>query len=154
MTMPSLRRKRIHLVGALFLLLSCLVIPASAIYASQAGVVDWYVISRSFFQVCRVYTHPKDHLRHHTWIGKTRWSALTSPSRLVVSTERNMLASINTDTGAIGRKLLFFITCTCSYAMFSFPIEWRQELDEPVGELQASASGIKVDMNACIMVTY
>lgn len=108
MTMPSLRRKRIHLVGALFLLLSCLVIPATAIYASQAGVVDWYVISRSFFQVCRVYTHPKDHLRHHTWIGKTRWSALTSPSRLVVSTERNMLASINTDTGAIGRKLLFY----------------------------------------------
>ncbi|KAI7878778.1 DUF1620-domain-containing protein [Lichtheimia hyalospora FSU 10163] len=99
MTMPSSRRKHIHFLSALFLLLSCIAIPATAIYASQAGIVDW----------------------HHTWIGKARWSALTAPSQLVVSTERNMLASINTDTGAI---------------------VWRQELNEPVGELQASTSGV------------
>lgn len=114
MTMPSPRRKRIQLLSALLLLLSCIAVPATAIYASQAGVVDWYVICVPLSNCVKVYSSSIGALRHHTWVGKARWSALTSPSRLVVSTERNMLASINTDTGAIGTRLFFY----CMHVLF------------------------------------
>ena len=80
-------------------------------------VSSWYcrLVRHCRSLECVGYTHPVGELRHHTWIGKARWSALTAPSQLVVSTERNMLASINTDTGAIGTRLFLFVTCTCSY---------------------------------------
>lgn len=76
---------------------------------------------RSFIKVCKVYSSSVGELRHHTWVGKAQWSALTSPSRLVVSTERNMLASINTDTGAIGTRLFFYYMHALFYSILMRP---------------------------------
>ncbi|KAI9472951.1 hypothetical protein BDB00DRAFT_860797 [Zychaea mexicana] len=70
-----------------------------AIYESQAGVIDW----------------------HHAWVGKTRWAHSIGTSRLVVGTERNVMASLDTESGAI---------------------VWRQVLDHPVKEFHATSSGI------------
>ncbi|KAI8141918.1 hypothetical protein BJV82DRAFT_670011 [Fennellomyces sp. T-0311] len=73
--------------------------PSNAIYESQAGVIDW----------------------HHAWVGKSRWAAPIGTSRLVVGTERNVLASLDTESG---------------------DIVWRQALDHPVNEFHATATGV------------
>ncbi|CAO3620546.1 unnamed protein product [Cunninghamella blakesleeana] len=63
-----------------------------AIYESQAGVFDW----------------------HHSWIGKPQWVGEYKEhisSHIIISTERNVLAFLNSSSGAI---------------------EWRQVLNAPI----------------------
>ncbi|KAI9314818.1 hypothetical protein BX666DRAFT_1861888 [Dichotomocladium elegans] len=99
--MPSLRRYRGLLIATLLTILICVANPVDAIYESQAGVFDW----------------------HHAWVGKAKWSSLTDSSRVVIGTERNVLASLNTDTG---------------------DIVWRQAFEVPVKEYHSTGTGILV----------
>ncbi|KAI8064566.1 hypothetical protein BC940DRAFT_305397 [Gongronella butleri] len=73
----------------------------SAVYESQAGVIDW----------------------HHTWVGKPLWIGNYDSDRvprLLVSTERNVLASLNFATGSL---------------------QWRQQLDHAIATPQWTESG-------------
>lgn len=74
---------RITSCGLYLLLLSIayLGIPVLAIYESQAGTFDW----------------------HHTWIGHPREAFDVDDKHVVVYTDRNVFASINKETGAIGK---------------------------------------------------
>ncbi|KAG2223376.1 hypothetical protein INT45_002871 [Circinella minor] len=80
-------------------ILQCLTPSINAIYESQAGVIDW----------------------HHAWVGKTRWAQSTGTSKFIVGTERNVLASLDTESGAI---------------------VWRQALDQSISEYYGTKSGI------------
>ncbi|CAO3582557.1 unnamed protein product [Absidia cylindrospora] len=76
--------------------------PVDAIYESQAGVFDW----------------------HYSWVGKPHWTAHyqhESSSHIVISTDRNVLASLDASTGAI---------------------EWRQLLGSNVKQPQLTSQGI------------
>ncbi|KAI8335748.1 hypothetical protein BC941DRAFT_377420 [Chlamydoabsidia padenii] len=85
--------------------LTCLSIclgPVQAIYESQAGVFDW----------------------HHAWIGKPRWTAQyqhDATSHVIISTERNVLASLDASTGAI---------------------DWRQYLENDIEDPKLTSQGI------------
>ncbi|ORZ03581.1 hypothetical protein BCR43DRAFT_483607 [Syncephalastrum racemosum] len=70
-----------------------------ALYESQAGVFDW----------------------HHTWIGKPHWAHSYDASRLLIATERNVLASMDSKSGAI---------------------VWRQVFEDPIQAIEATDSGI------------
>lgn len=75
--------KMITLRGLLLLLfgIACLSVPTQAIYESQAGAFDW----------------------HHTWIGHPREAFNIDDNHVLVYSDRNVFASINKHTGAIGK---------------------------------------------------
>ncbi|KAI8076339.1 uncharacterized protein BX664DRAFT_287861 [Halteromyces radiatus] len=85
-----------------FLLLYFCTGSVRAIYESQAGVFDW----------------------HHTWIGKPRWVAHhqhATSSHVIIATERNVLASLDSSTGSI---------------------DWRQLMEHEFQEPRLTTEGI------------
>ncbi|KAG0759110.1 hypothetical protein G6F24_009309 [Rhizopus arrhizus] len=92
---------RITSCGLLFLILSIahLFIPVLAIYESEAGTFDW----------------------HHVWIGHPQEAFKIDDDRILVYSDRNVFASLNTYTGAV---------------------EWRQVLDKQLTSFQVSDAGI------------
>ncbi|KAF7729983.1 hypothetical protein EC973_003396 [Apophysomyces ossiformis] len=92
------RRKACLLTLGLLYVFLC-VTPVSAIYQSEAGVFDW----------------------HHSWVGKARQALLLNTTHLAVSTDRNVLASLEVETGTIA---------------------WRQLLDEPIVDMKVSDKGV------------
>ncbi|ORZ15782.1 hypothetical protein BCR42DRAFT_42767 [Absidia repens] len=94
--------KRYFLLAFSLLCASICVSPVDAIYESQAGVFDW----------------------HHSWVGKPHWTAQyqhESSSHIIISTDRNVLASLNALTGEI---------------------EWRQLLENSIKRPQLTSQGI------------
>ncbi|GAA5817056.1 hypothetical protein MFLAVUS_010593 [Mucor flavus] len=75
------------------------IVPATAIYESQAGTFDW----------------------HHTWVGHPREAVKIDNDHLAVYSEKNIIASLNTHSGAV---------------------EWRQVLDNDLDQFLATDSGI------------
>ncbi|CEP08079.1 hypothetical protein [Parasitella parasitica] len=66
-------------VFLLGLLLLQVVLPSAAIYENQAGLFDW----------------------HHTWVGHPREAVKLDEKHIAVYSERNIIASLNTDNGAV-----------------------------------------------------
>ncbi|KAK4519912.1 uncharacterized protein ATC70_010156 [Mucor velutinosus] len=81
------------------LLLLHVALPATAIYENQAGLFDW----------------------HHTWVGHPREAVKLDNNHIAVYSERNIIASLNTHTGAV---------------------EWRQVLDNQLDHFAATEAGI------------
>lgn len=42
--------------------------------------------------------------RHHTWVGHPREAVKIDDNHIAVYSERNILASLNIETGAVGNK--------------------------------------------------
>ncbi|KAI7872624.1 uncharacterized protein EV154DRAFT_529119 [Mucor mucedo] len=87
--------------GLSLLLLGLLhvVVPATAIYESQAGTFDW----------------------HHTWVGHPHEAVKIDNDHIAVYTEKNIIASLNTHSGAV---------------------EWRQILENELDHFVATDAGI------------
>jgi hypothetical protein len=72
--------------------------------------------------------------RHHAWIGKPRWTAHyqhDASSHVIISTERNVLASLDASTGAIG---MCVSSLSCITNILSLLLDWRQDLENDVEE--------------------
>lgn len=74
-------------------------VPATAIYESQAGKFDW----------------------HHTWVGHPQEAVKIDNNHIAVYSEQNVIASLNTQSGAIA---------------------WRQVLENELDHFVSSESGL------------
>ncbi|RUS14506.1 hypothetical protein BC937DRAFT_93709 [Endogone sp. FLAS-F59071] len=109
----------------LFLVLLIACVRVDAIYENQAGLKDWYVDNcAAGYRFCTSSYFPLAIGRHHKWIGRPQTSFFyenRDQTQLLVATERNVIASLNTTFG---------------------DILWRHVLNEPIQALVVKGNNL------------
>lgn len=81
--------------------------------------------------------------RHHTWVGHPREAVKIDNDHIAVYSEQNIIASLNTQSGAVGKKKRRnrFNLFHHHLNMIFFCIAWRQIFDNELDHFLASKAG-------------